>query len=145
MRKIYEVQWSVVVRDKDRGGLGIGSLIAKNKTMFFKWIWRLSLPSNELWKKMMFNKFKPVFENGFPIFSRRLSCIWRDITSLMTSTDSVSSALANNCRFIVGNGSLTRLWSDVWFNSSPLKVIYPRLYILSTKPNVTIADIGNWE
>jgi hypothetical protein len=45
----------------------------------------------------------------------------------------------------VGNGSLTRLWSDVWFNSSPLKVIYPRLYILSTKPNVTIADIGNWE
>ena len=75
MRKICKVQWSVVIRDKDRGGLGIGSLIAKNKAMFFKWIWRLSLPGNELWKKIIFNKFKPVFENGFPIFSRRLSCI----------------------------------------------------------------------
>jgi hypothetical protein len=145
MRKICKVQWSVVVRDKDRGGLGIGSLIAKNKAMLFKWIWRLSLPGNELWKKMVITKFKPVFENGFPIFNRRLSCIWRDISSLMTSTDSVSSALANNCRFVVGNGYLTRFWSDAWINSSPLKVIYPRLYILSTKPNATIADMGNWE
>jgi hypothetical protein len=79
------------------------------------------------------------------MFSRRLSCIWRDISSLMTSTDFFSSALANNYRFVVGNGSLTRFWSDVWFNSSPLKVIYPRLYILSTKLNATIADLGNWE
>jgi hypothetical protein len=143
MRKICKVQWSAVVRDKDRGGLGIGSLIAKNKAMLFKWIWRLYLPGNELWKKMVFTKFKPVFENGFPIFNRRLSCIWRDISSLMTSTDSVSSALANNCRFVVGNGYLTRFWSDVWINSSLLKVIYPQLYILSTKPNATIADMGN--
>jgi hypothetical protein len=116
-----------------------------HKAMLFKWIWRLSLPGNELWKKMVITKFKPVFENGFPIFNRRLSCIWRDISSLMTSTDSVSSALANNCRFVVGNGYLTRFWSDAWINSSPLKVIYPRLYILSTKPNATIADMGNWE
>jgi len=38
MRKIYKVQWSVIVQDKDRGGLGIESLIAKNKAMLFKWI-----------------------------------------------------------------------------------------------------------
>jgi hypothetical protein len=63
----------------------------------------------------------------------------------MTSTDFVSSALANNYRFVVGNDSLTRFWSDVWFNSSLLKVIYPRFYILSTKLNAIIADMGNWE
>jgi hypothetical protein len=58
----------VVVRDKDKGSLGIGSLIAKNKVMLLKWIWRLCLPSNELWKKMIYNKFKLVFENGLSIF-----------------------------------------------------------------------------
>jgi hypothetical protein len=39
---------------------GLGSLIAKNKAMFFKWIQRLFLC--ELWKKMRFNKFNPVVE-----------------------------------------------------------------------------------
>ena len=95
---------------------------------------------------MIYNKFKLVFENDFSIFFyRRLSCIQKDITSLMTSLDTISSALVNNCKFVVGNETLTRFWYDVWFNSSLMKVTYPRLYILSTKPNATIADMGNQE
>jgi len=95
---------------------------------------------------MIYNKFKLVFANGLSIFYRRLSCIWRDITSLITSLDTISSALANNCKFVViENKTLTRFWYDVWFNSSLMKVTYPRLYILSTKSNATIADMENWE
>jgi len=61
----------------------------------------------------------------------------------MTSLDTISSALVNNCKFVVENETLTWFWYDVWFNSSLMKVTYPRLYILSTKPNATIADMGN--
>jgi hypothetical protein len=67
----------------------------------------------------------------------------RDSTSLTTSVDSISSGLANNYIFVVGNENLSRFWSDVWFSRFPLKVIYSRLYILSTKLNATIADMRN--
>jgi len=40
-KKICKVSWNLVVREKIRGGLRVGSLAGKNKALLFKWIWRL--------------------------------------------------------------------------------------------------------
>jgi hypothetical protein len=50
-KKICKVQWRIVVKARKEGGLGLGSLMSKNISMLFKWIWRLSLPDHALWKQ----------------------------------------------------------------------------------------------
>jgi len=56
------------MRDKKQGGLGIGSLMSKNRALLFKWIWRLSSSSCALWKSLIIYLYKPDFENGVPTF-----------------------------------------------------------------------------
>ena len=36
--KIHRLAWETVVKEKNRGGLGVGTILAKNKALFFKWI-----------------------------------------------------------------------------------------------------------
>jgi hypothetical protein len=33
--------WEIVVKEKDRGDFGVGTILAKNKALLFKWIWKL--------------------------------------------------------------------------------------------------------
>jgi hypothetical protein len=37
-KKICKVQWRIVVKAREEGGLGLGSLMSKNISMLFKWI-----------------------------------------------------------------------------------------------------------
>jgi len=134
----------VVVRGEDRGGLGIGSLIAKNKQYFsseFEGSLFLVMSHGRRWYTTNSSRcLKMIF---LFLVEDYLVSELRDSTSLTTSVDSISSGLANNYIFVVGNENLSRFWSDVWFSRFPLKVIYSRLYILSTKLNATIADMRN--
>jgi hypothetical protein len=36
-----KVAWNKVIKPKDHGGLGLGSLQGKNLALMFKWIWHL--------------------------------------------------------------------------------------------------------
>jgi hypothetical protein len=38
------VYWKQIVKEKDWGGLSVGSLIEKKKGMLFKWLWKLGEP-----------------------------------------------------------------------------------------------------
>ncbi|GKC86090.1 RNA-directed DNA polymerase, eukaryota, reverse transcriptase zinc-binding domain protein [Tanacetum coccineum] len=40
----------------------------------------------------------------------------------------------------VGNGEDTSFWDDQWINDSPLKILYPRLFLLELNKQVTVAD-----
>jgi len=39
--KMCKVAWNKVIKPKDHGGLGLGSLQGKNLALIFKWIWHL--------------------------------------------------------------------------------------------------------
>ena len=59
-KKICKVSWNLVVREKIRGGLRVGSLAGKNKALLFKWIWRskyMRLAKDNI------KKYRPIFEN----------------------------------------------------------------------------------
>jgi len=47
------VAWDVCVRPKEKGGLGIGGLVEKNKALLAKWLWRFPLETDELWHKVI--------------------------------------------------------------------------------------------
>ncbi|GKA86613.1 hypothetical protein Tco_0808324 [Tanacetum coccineum] len=40
----------------------------------------------------------------------------------------------------VGDGSLTRFWSDVWLGNSALKEAFPRLFLLETNSFCSLSD-----
>lgn len=76
--KICKVKWSsIIVREKDKDGLGICSLLGKNKSMLYKWIWRLSLIYRKLQMKGI------ITMNGLPFFDNNLLEIWRGIMSVI--------------------------------------------------------------
>jgi len=45
----------------------------------------------------------------------------------------------------VGSGDKVRFWEDTWNGSSPLKVVYPRLFSLSLNQGQKVPEVGVWE
>jgi hypothetical protein len=55
-----------VAKEKDRGGLGVGTVSAKNKALLFKWIWKLGSNDKASWADFIKEKCRPKFINGVP-------------------------------------------------------------------------------
>ena len=51
------IAWKMVVRPKNKGGLGIGRLKEKNKALLLKWLWRFPLEQDSIWTKVIRSKF----------------------------------------------------------------------------------------
>lgn len=97
--KMCKVAWSVVIRSKNRGGLGLGSLQGKNKALLFKWLWCLGDNHPGGWQDFISTTYCPAFENGLPLFNRPLSATWRGIYSIINSDTTISSSLKNSCSY----------------------------------------------
>jgi len=66
VRNINKVHaWNVVVREKGRGSLGIGSLQGKNKALLFKWLWRLGDQNRGGWQDIIIRNYQPIFNKDF--------------------------------------------------------------------------------
>jgi hypothetical protein len=131
-----------VIRGKKQGGLGVGFLISKNRAMLLKWIWKLYSPSTSLWKMIISSMYNPAYKNGILIFCNQSSKIWKDVMSIV-QTD-VHHVFTNHCKFMVGNDSLTSFWLDNWIGDYPLKIAFPRLYLLFSSKSASVADMGRW-
>ncbi|PON92327.1 LOW QUALITY PROTEIN: hypothetical protein TorRG33x02_118320 [Trema orientale] len=51
------VAWDLVCRPKLQGGLGIGNVLARNKALPMKWLWRFPKKRYALWYKVIKNKY----------------------------------------------------------------------------------------
>ena len=51
------VGWDKVCTPKAKGGLGIRSLVLLNKALLGKWLWRFGLEENNLWRRVVVEKF----------------------------------------------------------------------------------------
>jgi hypothetical protein len=60
------------MKEKDRGGLGVGTILAKNNTLLFKWIWKLGSNDKASWTNFIKGKYRPKFINGVPRFRKKL-------------------------------------------------------------------------
>jgi hypothetical protein len=48
-----------VATEKDKGGLDVGNISAKNKALLFKWIWKLRSNDKASWADFIKAKYRP--------------------------------------------------------------------------------------
>ena len=55
--------WDLVVRSKEKGGLGLGNLKKKNLALLGKWLWRFPREQQSLWARVIKSKYE-IQNNG---------------------------------------------------------------------------------
>ncbi|XP_039017176.1 uncharacterized protein LOC120148050 [Hibiscus syriacus] len=61
----------------------------------------------------------------------RTSWIWKGVVKNFFNSDDFGDCLRRNTRLKAGNGEAMEFWNDVWLGDVPLKILFPRLYVLS--------------
>lgn len=137
--------WSLLEFPKPLGGLGLGNLQHKKRELIFKWLWRFLREPNSLWRSIVAEKYKygesfapadlQITINGGP---------WKSICSLILNHPQSKNMAIHSIRKKVGNGEDTMFWHDSWVGEKPLKLICPRLFIISNTQSSTISSMGFW-
>nr|GEX67182.1 hypothetical protein [Tanacetum cinerariifolium] len=110
--KMSWVKWEKSLACKKKGEFGIGSIFGLNIGLLFKWIWRFLTRPSDLW-----------------------ACV---IGSIYGHDGGVG--LLSLCTRKLGNGESTRFWEDIWCGTNPLRLKFPRIYLLETDRNCLIAN-----
>ena len=56
-KKDHVVRWWEVSKPKSLGGLGVGNLVARNRAILGKWLWRFPLENESLWHYIFRSKY----------------------------------------------------------------------------------------
>lgn len=139
-RKKAWVKWSTVIRDKESGGLGIGSIFASNISLLVKWVWKFKNDPNAPWVKFI----KSIYgENGgLTVDQGASSCgsPWGSIVSAVKTLRLVNINWEDLCTKKVGNGLKTAFWTDRWKGAYSFSNRFPRLYALETDKHASVAN-----
>ena len=108
-KKITWVKWSKVLAAKQYGGLGVSSFFALNRALLFKWVWRFISQDNSLWCRFITAAHGPQLQNRSSLPSSTWHVILREVHALKIQ----GIDLIYHCKKRVGNGLLTRFWSDM--------------------------------
>ncbi|GKD85788.1 putative RNA-directed DNA polymerase [Tanacetum coccineum] len=75
----FWIKWKSMLLDTDKGGLGIGSLLAKNLSLIGKWKWCFLTEKDALWRVVIKDFYGD--DGGFrlPLNSARIRGVWCDI------------------------------------------------------------------
>ncbi|GKD46102.1 RNA-directed DNA polymerase, eukaryota [Tanacetum coccineum] len=135
-KKVTWVKWSKVLAAKKHGGLGVSSYYALNRALLFKWVWRFISQDNSLW----FRFISSMHGSQIQKLSSYNSSIWNAIIREVRVLKSLGVDLISHCKKRVGNGMLTRFWSDVWLGDKQFRYLFPRIYALEVNKDCTVAD-----
>jgi len=139
------VKWEMVMKQKNKGGLGVGDLVSKNAALLFKWWWRFASEEGALWKAVVQAVHN---EKGSWIPAAKQSTIpgpWQTLKKLLNDQGSLSLQFLQQLRVEVGNGEKTRFWEDPWMQEGLIKQVFPDLYKLSRQKQTVIARMGWFE
>nr|GEW88245.1 RNA-directed DNA polymerase, eukaryota [Tanacetum cinerariifolium] len=135
-KNITWVKWSKVLAAKKYGGLGVASYFALNMALIFKWVWRFISQDNSL----LFRFITVVHGSRIQIRSHISSSTWHAILREVSGLKSQGIDLVFHCRKRVGNGLLTRFWSDIWLGDTQLRLLFPRIFSLELNKESNVAD-----
>lgn len=65
---------------------------------------------------------------------------WKRICAAILNNPITKPLALSGIRKKVGNGTNTKFWFDIWLGDSPLKNLFPRLFLLAS-----ISSLGFWE
>ncbi|GKA86143.1 RNA-directed DNA polymerase, eukaryota, reverse transcriptase zinc-binding domain protein [Tanacetum coccineum] len=139
-KRMSWVKWKKCLASKQEGGLGIGSILGLNNGLLFKWIWRFLNKPSDLWARVIQCIYG--LDGGIhtALSNSQKRTTWGTIVHLITSLKQKGMDLISLCSRKIGNGANTRFWADTWCGKQPLKELFPRIYLLDSNKNCTVAD-----
>ncbi|KAL4556996.1 hypothetical protein LXL04_035166 [Taraxacum kok-saghyz] len=140
-KKMTWTSWDTVCASKEKGGLGVGSFYALNRSLLYKWVWRFKSQPAAFWVAVVKAIHGPAVASG-----PSRSSLWRDILRSGVDLAVKGVDLQSFCKKVIGNGANTRFWNEVWIGDSMLCYTFPRLFALEEDKEVSVADklIGSW-
>ncbi|GJX01702.1 RNA-directed DNA polymerase, eukaryota [Tanacetum coccineum] len=133
------VKWEKVLTAKDKGGLGVASLYALNRGLLVKWFWRFYNQETSLWKKVI----QAIHGRDGNVHSINKSVVHSCWTTIVKEIRRLGVSGLNIFDFMkqkVGNGNIIKFWTDNWYHGGILKDIYPRLYALENRKDITVSS-----
>ncbi|KAL0294325.1 UNVERIFIED_CONTAM: hypothetical protein Sradi_6892800 [Sesamum radiatum] len=114
-----KVSWAQVCKSKEEGGLGIRSVLHINQALILKHIWRiLQQDQRSIWVAWVL-RYRLRNQAIWTCSATYAPWCWRKLLKLCP-------VLKAGLEYRVGDGSLFRLWSDIWHPRGPLLFSFPR-------------------
>ncbi|GJW83464.1 RNA-directed DNA polymerase, eukaryota, reverse transcriptase zinc-binding domain protein [Tanacetum coccineum] len=137
-KKSSWVKWSNVLTPKEKGGLGVSSLYALNRSLMLKWVWRFISQKPSLWS----NVIKAIHGDDGSLEKGNgggYRSSWISIIQELKILQDKGINMFEFMRLNLGNGEGTRFWKDKWFDGGTMKVLFPRLYALEMDKMMTVS------
>ena len=133
-RKMHWVNWEVVTKPKESGGLGLQSAKGRNTALLAKLNWRFHTEKDALWAKVLRFKYgsrqRLISRNEAKLPS---SSTWKGLRKGM-------DVFKKGAKWVPGYESSLNFWSDCWLNSGPISAsIHGPLPLDSV--NLTLKDL----
>nr|GEZ07517.1 RNA-directed DNA polymerase, eukaryota, reverse transcriptase zinc-binding domain protein [Tanacetum cinerariifolium] len=138
-RKACWVSWKTALNLKDRGGLGVSSLFALNRTLLFKWVWRFVSGKNSMWARVIkalhgdHGKIGSIITASYP-------SVWISILQEVEVLKNKGIHLLSFITPVLGNGMSTSFWDVPWYGDVDLKTLAPRIYALESMKDIVVAS-----
>ena len=129
------VKWEEVIRPKSKGGLEIGNLILRNKSLLVKWLWRFPREVEMLWHKVIRSKYG--IEEGEWLSSGVVNGTFRNPWKAIHGFLPV---FLEHAKTKLGDGRRIRFWEDTWEGSQPFRIKFPNIFRLSLLRNKSVSN-----
>ncbi|KAL4336136.1 hypothetical protein GQ457_07G003110 [Hibiscus cannabinus] len=140
-RGAHLLSWHDLCQPLDKGGIGFKDLSVQNEAFFMKIAYHLLTKNNNLWVRLMREKYKwfdittrPMARAGCSRLWHGVCLIWEDLRKCVT--------------WQVGDGNHSRLWKDNWLRGvGPLlENVLPSHFVANMDARVVdMVDVsGNW-
>lgn len=126
-RPIHSVNWAAICIDKESGGLGVKKLLLMNTALLSKWMWRFAHEKQNLWNKVITDKYGLVAILVYGQGSARQ----KPFSDRMLDT--------------VNSGVRTLFWKYKWLGQETLQATFPQILLLSMNKSGTVAEFGKTE
>ncbi|GJY14724.1 putative RNA-directed DNA polymerase, eukaryota, reverse transcriptase zinc-binding domain protein [Tanacetum coccineum] len=136
--KISWIAWDKVLLPRNKGGLGIDSLLASNQSLLAKWWWRFRNEDSSLWCKVIRSIHGPSGGVFNPNTHKKAIGTWSHIINLKSDLLKVDINLPMLFKRKIGDGQTTRFWHDNWLGGPNLQETFPCLYRLELNPNCLV-------
>ena len=138
--------WEILELPKLFGGLSCGSLLHRNLSLLFKWLWRYLHEPHALWHKIISEKYG--YSPSFTHYNLKIPSHggpWKGICASILKHPVTKNILQTSIKRRVGNGKAALFWLDHWVGEAPFNTCFPRLFSIANNPLSTIFSCGYWD
>uniref|UniRef100_A0A2N9HQT2 Reverse transcriptase domain-containing protein n=1 Tax=Fagus sylvatica TaxID=28930 RepID=A0A2N9HQT2_FAGSY len=136
IQKYHLVSWDQICSPIPYGGLGVKNLILFNKALLGKWLWRFGAEESHLWRRVIAAKYGEEWGGwqSKPYRGSHGCGLWKGISGGW-------GTLLEQITFSAGRGDRIRFWLDKWCGDTPLKDLFPLLFLCSTNREASIESV----